>query len=266
MTTTGSFIQSGDRLFIRISSEIKIELIQIPSGEFWMGSNPNIDNDAENDEQPFHKVFLPEYWIGRTPVTNSQYQIFLKTTGYSLPEHWVQGSPPFSGKENHPVISLRWNDAREFCEWLTKLTSATGNILQICLPSEAEWEKGARGVDGRLYPWGNQIPDEKRCNFNKNYPYTTEIGMFSPQSDSPYGCVDMAGNCYEWTRSVYYSYPYVPVISENMSNPGNRVLRGGSNRASREVVRCAFRGNIGPDKPAGGFRLCISSDVNTFLR
>jgi serine/threonine-protein kinase len=155
-------------------------------------------------------------------------------------------------KANHPVTHISWDDARAFCEWASKVTSRT-----VRLPTEAEWEKAARGTDGRIYPWGNDAPNDKRCNFNLNVKDTTPVGQYSPQSpqdspqgDSPYGCADMAGNVWEWTSSLWgtnwqtpdFKYPYrADDERENLDADGLRVLRGGSFYYNRRFVRCAYR-------------------------
>ncbi len=131
--------------------QIGIELVTIPGGEFLMGSDPMRDRQAYEDEKPQHKVNLAAYQLAKTLVTNRQYQAFVDATGHSAPRNWQGGKTP-SGKEDHPVAYVDWQDAVEFCRW-----------AGLRLPSEAEWEKGARGTDGRLYPWGNEAPDENRC-------------------------------------------------------------------------------------------------------
>ena len=109
-----------------------------------------------------------------------------------LPAHWREGKIP-QGKDHHPVVNVSWEDARSFCQWANQVTGQA-----LCLPTEAEWEKAARGTDGQIYPWGNQPPEDKLCNFGMNILDTTSVGSYSPQGDSPYGCADMAGNVWEW--------------------------------------------------------------------
>jgi len=181
---------------------IEPEMVLIPDGEFLMGSDPSVDKDARDDEQPQHTLYLPDYYLAKTPVTNAQYAAFVQVT-YRQPGGWKGGKPP-SGKEDHPVVNVSWHDAVAYCNWLAEVTGKPYR-----LPSEAEWEKGARGTDGRIYPWGNRW-DAKRCNTGESGKEgTTPVGAY-PEGASPYGLLDMAGNVWEWTRSVYKSYPYDP--------------------------------------------------------
>lgn len=134
--------------------------------------------------------------IGKTPVTNAQYAAFVEATKRKVPKHWKrllrQDRIP-SGKENHPVVNVSWYDAVAFCRWLSQ---ETGQPFR--LPTEAEWEKAARGADGRIYPWGDEQLTNELCYLGSG---TTPVGRYSPQGDSPYGCADMAGNVWEWTQS-----------------------------------------------------------------
>jgi formylglycine-generating enzyme required for sulfatase activity len=241
------------------------ELIHIPAGEFLMGSDPSKDKYADKDEQPQHRLQLPEYYITKAPVTNAQYLAFVQATDHRAPEHWEKGNSPKS-KEEHPVVSVSWYDAMAYCRWLTK---ATGKAYR--LPSEAEWEKAARGTDGPIYLWGDELPDENRCNFADNVKDTTRVGQYSPQGDSPYGCVDMAGNVWEWTLSLWgkerkvpdFRYPYDPVDGREdlkASDDILRVLRGGSFGDSGGDVRCACRGRSSPHgRHYGvGFRVIVA--------
>ncbi len=208
-----------------------MDWMKVPAGEFWMGSNK-----MDRDERPLHRVHLDTFHIARVPITNAQYKPFVKATGQEPPVHWEDGRVP-PGKETHPVVNVSWYDAMAFCEWLSGVTGKP-----ITLPSEAQWEKAARGTDGRKYPWGNEEPTPDLCNFGKNIGDTTPVGKYSPQGDSPYGCVDMAGNVWEWTRSLYKDYPYDPTDGrESLEADTRRVLRGGALNLAADIVRCALR-------------------------
>jgi formylglycine-generating enzyme required for sulfatase activity len=219
------------------------ELILIPAGEFLMGSDPQEDQYAKKHEQPQHTMYLPDYYLAKTPVANAQYAAFVEATDHERPGHW-KGGKPARGKEDHPVVQVSWHDAVAYCNWLTEVT---GKAYR--LPSEAEWEKGARGTDGRIYPWGNQW-DSERCNSGQGGPGgTTPVGAY-PEGASPYGLLDMAGNVWEWTRSLQgqdglkldFKYPYNPEDGrEDLGAKGLRVLRGGAVSYVQWDVRCASR-------------------------
>jgi len=244
------------------------ELIPIPAGEFLMGSDPEQDKQAAGDEQPQHKLCLPDYYMARTPVTNAQYLPFVQAT-FRQPPGWKACRPP-AGQEDHPVVTVNWEDAMAYSRWLAEMTGKPYR-----LPSEAEWEKAARGPEGRAYPWGDEW-DEKRCNsLEGGKGGTSPVGWYSPAGDSPYGCADMAGNVWEWTRSLWgdewpepdFKYPYHPEDGrENLKARGGvmRVLRGGSFDYSLKLVRCAFRNRMVP-KPRHvysnfGFRVCLTAE------
>lgn len=223
-------------LVLNLESNIDIVFTCIPAGEFLMGSNKKEDPNTDDDELPQHKVFLEECWICKYPVTNLQYSAFVEVTGYRCPDHWPNGLIP-PGKEQHPVVYVRWDDACAFCEWVSQVTGE-----KVRLPSEAEWEKAARGTSGRIWPWGNQLPDKALCNFDENVRGTTPVGEYSPQGDSPYGCADLIGNVWEWTSSLYSSYPYRAEDGrEELNVRALRILRGGSFRSNQESARCAYR-------------------------
>ncbi len=190
--------------------------VEIPAGEFWMGSRI-----GDSQEQPLHKVYLARYWISRVPITNAQYRFFVEATSHRVPEHWDDSKIP-RGKENHPVVNISWHDARAYCTWLEKCLKDEGSRLCVWktldqhitfnllpetfvvqLPSEAEWEKAARGdKDKREYPWGH-LWRKGYCNSSElDIHDTTAVGIF-PEGSSPYGCLDMAGNVWEWTRSLW---------------------------------------------------------------
>lgn len=217
------------------------ELLPVPAGHFWMGSDSRYDKRAFGTEMPQHRVYLTAYRIGKYPVTNAEYACFVAATNRPAPGHW-SGGEPLSGKLNHPVVYVTWHDVRAYCDWLSEQTGRT-----IRLPTEAEWEKAARGTDGRIYPWGNAEPDEKRCNFAMKVGDTTQVGRY-PDGASPYGCLDMAGNVREWTSNLHKDYPYDAKDGrEDPAASGSRVLRGGSFHDHRNYVRCACRGLNLPD-------------------
>jgi formylglycine-generating enzyme required for sulfatase activity len=217
------------------------EMVLIPAGQFLMGSDPQKDELADDNEQPQHPLYLPDYYLARTPLTNAQYAAFVQATDHRQPDLWEGGKPP-DGKEDHPVVEVSWDDAVAYCNWLAEVTGRPYR-----LPSEAEWEKGARGGDGRIYPWGDEW-DAQRCNNVEGGPGdTTPVGAY-PEGASPYGLLDMAGNVWEWTRSIYRGYPYDPVDGrEDLQAGGPRVLRGGSFYADQGDARCACRRRYFPD-------------------
>jgi formylglycine-generating enzyme required for sulfatase activity len=181
-----------------------LEMIHISAGEFLYGDEKRL-------------AYLPDYWIAKTPVTNAHYLRFVQTAGRPAPEHW-QGKYPPADIAQHPVVNVTWQDAAAFAEW-----------LGMRLPTEEEWEKAARGTEGLVYPWGNEWKDS-HCNSSEaKIGGTTPVGRFSPQGDSPYGCVDMSGNVWEWTNSW------------RDSEKKARVLCGGSWYSSRGVARVALR-------------------------
>jgi len=240
------------------------EWVLVPAGEFLMGSNEKRDRDASDDEMPQHQVYLDAYYIGRTPVTNAQYQRFVQTAGHPAPEHWKQGRIP-AGLDDHPVVCVSWDDAVAYCQWLTgqigNPQSAIGNLV-VRLPTEAEWEKAARGTDGRIYPWGNDW-DSRKCNSSEGVKGgTTPVGAY-PAGASPYGCLDMAGNVWEWCADWYDENYYRNSPTSNPAGPNTgdgRVLRGGSWFNYHWGVRAAFRNWVNPGNRSNliGFRCCLS--------
>ena len=239
---------------IPTAAVLEPEMVRIPAGEFLMGSNEQ-DKQAVEDENPQHRVYLEEYWIGKYPVTNAQYAAFVNATGHETPEHWEKGRPP-QGKENHPVVQVSWHDAVAYCGWLSQVSGKPYR-----LPTEAEREKAARGTDGRVYPWGNQW-DPKRCNSEASGQLgTTPVGAY-PQGASPYGLLDVAGNVCEWCQDWYDADYYASSPQRDPQGPrsgSHRVIRGGSWCGSEWYVRAAHRNGADPDfrSDAVGFR-CVS--------
>ena len=234
------------------------EWVNIPAGKFWMGEGKEA-----------HQVELPEYRISRVPITNAQYALFAKATERETPEHWQDRRVP-KGLESHPVVNVTWYDALAYCEWLSKMTGKP-----ITLPSEAEWEKAARGdKDKRAYPWGDEF-DSSKCNTSElGLGTTTPVGIFL-EGASPYGVLDMSGNVWEWTRSIFgkrdekyniveqYKYPYDRDDGrEDLSKPKEFTcsLRGGSFLDRSDYARCAVRYWFDPGFGdwSLGFRVVVS--------
>jgi serine/threonine-protein kinase len=222
------FPTSSDPLSLALAPGVALKLVRVPAGEFLMGS-PSTDSDADAIEEPQHTLYLDEYLIGQYDVTNIQYAAFVQATK----RVW---SKPVD-RDNYPVVNIRWSEAVAFCAWASEVTGR-----KVQLPSEAQWEKAARGTDGRKYPWGNEAPDISQLNFNNNVMDTTPVGKYSPQGDSPYGVADMAGNVYQWTSSLKRAYPYQPEDGrENLQSRDWRIVRGGSFVVGRNSVRSANR-------------------------
>ena len=269
----------------RMISEIDgMTLVYVPEGEFSMGSPEGV---GEYAEQPQHQVYLDAYWIDQTEVTSAMFSTFVNETGYKtdaekdgesyvylqIYEVWesMKGADwqhPYgqyssiANLENHPVIHVSWNDAYAYCIWAGRQ-----------LPSEAQWEKAARGTDGRTYPWGNQVPAGNLLNFadtNTNFDWsdssaddgyadTAPVGSY-PDGASPYGALDMAGNVWEWVADWFGVYPTESVDYPTGPSSGiYRVLRGGSWIGNTYSIRSAKRSNNYPTNSSGyvGFRCAL---------
>jgi formylglycine-generating enzyme required for sulfatase activity len=241
-------------------------LVEVPAGPFLMG------DDGDSDASPQHELTLPAFKIGRYPVTVDQYRRFVEATG----RWWGMDEGRRAERANHPAAYVTWHDARAYCVWLTDVWRAEGKIGPgevVRLPTEAEWEKAARGTDGRRYPWGDEWK-ENYCNTRElSLGGTTPVGIF-PEGASPYGCLDMAGNVWEWTRSLWgpwtgtkaelqFAYPYDPDDGRENLDAGDdilRVVRGGSFFSSRVNARCAVRDGDVPRSVwyFDGFRVVVS--------
>ena len=213
-----------------------IEWVPIPEGEFIMGSTPEEIEAAYQDaklrssmlerhtfeaELPQHRVFLDAYEISRYEITNAQYRLFIRATrrpgprGYQGEDTWADET---LNQDKQPVVGVTWFDAQACAEWF-------GGSL----PTEAQWELAARGMDQRGYPWGDTPPrPQQHANFARRYNRPTPVGQF-PKGASPKGVFDLAGNVWEWCQSRYQPYPCRAVDGrEDLILPGNRVLNGGS--------------------------------------
>jgi len=253
--------------------------IHIPAGTFLMGSVKKKDHRAYDEELPQHEVNLPEFYVARSPVIVVQFRAFVESKKYDAQGPWQR----YSGADNEPVVAVTWYDAIAYCNWLEKrlregkeTPKALAELLQskkwrITLPSEAEWEKAARGTDGRIYPWIGDA-DPNRANYDQTGIGTTSaVGCF-PQGASPYGVEDMSGNVWEWTRSLWgkdwdkasFKYPYNPNDAKREDISAGRemlrVLRGGSFSVGDLSVRCAYRhrGNPASHGRLSGFRVVLA--------
>ncbi len=243
------------------------ELIFIPAGSFLMGTLeediPILMKKFGGDrvwyggEMPQHQVYVGDFHIAKYPVTNVEYKRFVDANPEQpVPYQWDRDLRSFPrGKADHPTVCVSWRDAVAYCRWLAEVTGKPYR-----LPSEAEWEKAARGTDGRIYPWGNEW-DAKRCNAGEGGKGgTTPVGSY-PQGASPYGVLDMAGNVWEWCHSLYIPYPYNAKDGrEDAKAEGKRVLRGGAFYGYAGVVRCAVRYWFNPNLGDRfyGFRLVLA--------
>jgi len=271
--------------------------VLVPGGPFTMGSREG-DEGAYEDEYPQHTAEVEDFFIGKYPVTNGQYRLFIEAGGYDERRYWtktgwdwrtgvrepdlsmigdeeLRGSyavwlaqrPP--GKRdypfwwddptwnlpNHPVVGVSWFEALAYCNWLGEITGRSCR-----LPTEAEWEKAARGTDGRIYPWGSEWAEDRANTSEAGVGRTTAVGAF-PAGASTYGILDMSGNVWEWCSSVGYAeaaYPYrADDGREDLERDVVRALRGGSWHLSRRDARCAVRDNYNPGLFNGnvGFRV-----------
>ena len=224
------------------SSEDNADLVCVPAGEFLMGSTDS-DKDAQDNEKPQHKVDLDAFWIDRTEVTNAQYEKCVQA-GQCTASSYASDSK-YNG-DTQPVVGVTWNDATTYCEWAGRR-----------LPTEAQWEKAARGTDGRLYPWGNQMAtcdyavvavtydSETGCGKKTTWPVGSK-----PKGASPYGALDMAGNVWEWVEDQYDAEYYANSPSKNPTGPSSgpdRLLRGFGWYYDTGGVRAAYRGYAYPD-------------------
>lgn len=236
-----------------LATTVDFDWVTIPAGDFLMGSEPARDRAALEDELPQHTLYLPTFEIARVPVTVAQFAAFVAATGYQTSAeamgwvwswragayvrgdgaNWRQPHGPYSSinsKLDHPVSCLSLADAQAFCQW-----------AGVRLPTEAEWEKAARGTDGRIYPWGDASPTRRTCNFGMNEGDTMPVGSYTAGA-SLYGVLDMAGNVYEWTASLFLPYPIeIEKKPEDADTFSRRVLRGGAFSSSVENMRAARR-------------------------
>ncbi len=214
-------------------------MVVVPAGSFLMGS----DNTSLGCAWWQHEVTLETYTIAKYPLTVAEYACFLRATNHSEPPPWNQVVDWARQRDHldHPVVCINWFDARDYASWLRDLTGKNWR-----LPTEAEWEKAARGIDGRIYPWGNTWEDNHANTALSGWNTTTPIGSY-PEGGSPYGCMDMSGNVYEWTSSLFRQYPYRnDVTREDPDSKNSRVVRGGGWVCGLLLVSTPYRVNVNP--------------------
>ncbi|MFN8483788.1 MAG: SUMF1/EgtB/PvdO family nonheme iron enzyme [Anaerolineae bacterium] len=246
-----------------------IAWVFIPAGAFRMGSDRETDPEAYGDETPRHPVRLDAFAISRYPITVAQFRPFVESDGYSNAGYWTPDgrrwkadrrapalwNDPTWALDNHPVVGVTWYEANAYCAWLSQRLGA-----RVRLPSEAEWEKAARGVDGRIYPWGDGFDANRGNVYDTQITRTSAVGIF-PLPDGPWpddNPLDMCGNVWEWTRSLWgknssqpdFTYPYVPGDERENELAGAdflRVVRGGAWYYNLRHARCAYRLRCAPD-------------------
>ena len=223
----------------------------ISEGPFTMGSNSGPD-----DEKPEHTIFLKSFFIDILPISNADFARFLNQQGLQNPQGETfyddQDSDAKIHRRNsiwqavvasasHPVNEVSWVGARDYCAWLNKR-----------LPTEAEWEKAARGTDSRKYPWGNTAPHTKLALFGAPYNSSAPVDAF-PDGASPYGILDMAGNQWEWVSSIYQPYPYRLEDGRENQNAGPiRSTRGGGHDSNAQEISVTQRGRLLSRNPKAG--------------
>ena len=214
------------------------EMVFVQGGTFIMGSN-----NGDANHQPEHHASVADFYIDRWPVTNAEYKKFVDATGHTVPNYQVSWCDTESynwdsdnktypeGKGDHPVVLVTWDDAMAYAAWAGKR-----------LLTEAEWERAARGLDGYRYPWGNEF-EAGYCNCKEaGLHQTSPVGYFSPDGDTRDGLIDMVGNIWEWTNSLFRPYPYdADDGRESRQADGFRVLRGASFVNDANVAHCVSR-------------------------
>ena len=213
------------------------EMVLIPEGYFLMGTG-GAASAGDADELPQTQVYLPAYYIDKYPVTNRQFMEFVLRAGYKPEGKWQEYFSP--GTADLPVRGVSWNDAAAYAEWAGKR-----------LPTEAEWEKAARGTDGRTYPWGEDWSPTSCLAATLSYELFT-----SEKAASPYGVMAMCGMLWQWTASAYAAYPFNPD-----SRGDKRVLRGGCFSNGHNIVRCANRYAEAPNVMLNTFAFRCAKDA-----
>lgn len=241
--------------------------VEIPEGPFLMGSDPSIDRRAYENERwsaisTRGEVELPTFYIGRYEVTVAQFRAFVEATGFGA------NAAALDGPADYPVGNVSWPDALRYCRWLEarltvspdtppKLRGLLRDGWRVTLPTEAQWEKAARGADGRIFPWGNE-PRQDRANYGGSN--AKPVASFECP-ECPFPLSDMSGNVWELTRSPYRPYPYDPSYDDlDLDADALWVMRGGSYSDPVQNTRAAIRGGADPGarRPFIGFRIVLT--------
>ena len=250
-------------------------IMLIQAGAFWMGS----DSD-DPSEAPLHRVYVWDFWIDRHKVTNAEFVRFLNARGAKSPEgedyfDWDDADVRIHGPgrgpaglyaadpgfENHPAVEVTWFGARDYCLWKGRR-----------LPTEAEWEKAARGPDKRRYPWGDAAPTSDRTIYGRAYNATAPVSATTPGGESPDRVQDLLGNVREWTASEYRPYPYVAGDGrESAGRFARRVVRGASHDDPLDTLRVTFRRHyeyrgVARGHHFIGFRCATSEDLGEMAK
>ncbi len=216
------------------------DMILIPEGEFLMGTD-----HIECDANPRHSIMVKAFYIDKYPVTNDEYSTFVNKTNYESEDTWKEYFT--EGKENYPVVAVTYNDAKSYASWKGKR-----------LTTEAEWEKAARGDDGRLYPWGNKWDPSRLCS--KDGGSSGEVDSYL-KGASPYGVMNMLGTVWEWTSDHYSSYPYKPLPVDSLTK--EVVIRGGDVFTELKEMGLTIRAGIYPDEYVDGVGFRCAKDVKS---
>ncbi len=256
-----------------LPNEPLLGFVEIKEGTFVMGSDPQQDKIFEENEQAQRKLSLPMFYIARYPVTLAQYNTFIQDSGHEPHEYSL--SPNLLGYSNYPAAFIRQQDAISYCQWLeakllewkdlpdTLSKRLRNEGWRLVLPSEAEWEKAARGTDGRIYPWGSRFEHEYANLDNYSIRYASPVGCY-PAGASPYGILDMSGNVWEYTRSSWESNDDIQDGYDDINRSKPLVQRGGSYAEAPEMGQCASRRSAFPESSgADGFRVAISPPLET---
>jgi formylglycine-generating enzyme required for sulfatase activity len=263
-----------------LAASDRLGFIEVPGGKFPMGSDPAVDAESFPDEHPCHSMDVGLFYVARWPVTVAQFRAFVEDRKHN--NGFAPGDPGCLRSDgSHPVVRVSWHEARAYCAWLTgrlagwketpkDLVDRMRGGWRVQLPTEPQWEKAARGTDGRVFPWGPD-PDPNKANYmDSDVGRPCAVGCFWDGA-SPFKVEDMAGNVWEWTRSLWghdeqtteFGYAYVPTDGredESASDEVRRVLRGGAFVSPSRLVRCAYRIGSPPLNryPNVGFRLVVS--------